>query len=171
MSTPRILIIGYGNPGRLDDGLGPAFAAEIERLAPPGVRVESSYQLCVEDAAAVARHDVVIFADAATDSMAAFYFRRLEPVEDHGFSTHNISPAAVLGLAHELFAAQTVGFLLGIRGSTFNGLGEHLSPAAEQNLTAAVAYLEIALFSGDIAAHVTGRADCVNPSISPTCEV
>jgi hydrogenase maturation protease len=30
--SPRVLVIGYGNPGRQDDGLGPAAAAEIEKL-------------------------------------------------------------------------------------------------------------------------------------------
>ena len=33
----RLLVIGYGNPGRLDDGLGPAFAAQVERLQLPDV--------------------------------------------------------------------------------------------------------------------------------------
>ncbi len=32
----RILLIGYGNPGRGDDGLGPLLAARIEALAIPG---------------------------------------------------------------------------------------------------------------------------------------
>ena len=34
-----MLLLGYGNPGRLDDGLGPALAAQVERLALPGVTV------------------------------------------------------------------------------------------------------------------------------------
>ena len=28
---PRTLIIGYGNPGRQDDGLGPAFVSRLIR--------------------------------------------------------------------------------------------------------------------------------------------
>ena len=51
-----ILLIGFGNPGRLDDGLGPALADAIEKLALPGVTVESNYQLTVEDAAEIAKH-------------------------------------------------------------------------------------------------------------------
>ena len=30
-----VLLLGYGNPGRLDDGLGPALAAQVECLACP----------------------------------------------------------------------------------------------------------------------------------------
>ena len=48
----KVLLIGYGNPGRLDDGLGPALAAAVEKLAIPGVTVDADYQLNVEDAAA-----------------------------------------------------------------------------------------------------------------------
>src|SRR5450432_1649313 len=55
--APRILVIGYGNPGREDDGLGPAAAAEIERLGRPGVSVRGNYQLVLEDAADVAEAD------------------------------------------------------------------------------------------------------------------
>ena len=35
----RTLLLGWGNPGRLDDGLGPALAETIERLALPGLTV------------------------------------------------------------------------------------------------------------------------------------
>ena len=45
--TRRILVIGYGNPGRRDDGLGPALAARLEALALPGVTVESDFQLAI----------------------------------------------------------------------------------------------------------------------------
>jgi hydrogenase maturation protease len=65
--APRtVLLLGYGNPGRLDDGLGSELAARVQALGLPGVTVDSDYQLCLEDAEAVSRHDVVVFADAAT---------------------------------------------------------------------------------------------------------
>lgn len=46
--SQRILLIGYGNPGRGDDGLGPALAAAIEAMELPGVTVEADYQLMVD---------------------------------------------------------------------------------------------------------------------------
>ena len=70
-----VLLLGYGNPGRLDDGLGPALAARVEALALPGVTVQADYQLCLEDAEAAARHDVVIFADAAASGAEPFSFQ------------------------------------------------------------------------------------------------
>ena len=92
----RILVIGYGNPGRRDDGLGPAFAGRLEALRLPGVTVESDYQLVIEHAHVAAQHDVVVFADAAADiqGQGPFYLRSLEPAPEGGYSSHSISPQA-----------------------------------------------------------------------------
>ena len=48
------LLIGYGNPGRGDDGLGPAFARRIAARGLPGVTVEIDYQLTVDHALMIA---------------------------------------------------------------------------------------------------------------------
>jgi hydrogenase maturation protease len=140
--TPRVLLIGYGNPGRQDDGLGPALARAVETLGLPGVTVDADYQLTVEDAEAAARHDVVVFADAARKGPEPFSFRRIEPRTQVSFSTHSVAPEAVLGLAGELFAARTEAYLLGIRGYDFDVLEEALSPRAVENLAAAIGFLE-----------------------------
>ncbi len=136
-----VLVIGYGNPGRLDDGLGPAVAGAVGELALPGVTVDADYQLTVEDAAAVAAHDVVVFADAAAEGAEPFFFRAIEPEAAGGFTTHSVEPAAVLAMAHDLFGARTRGYVLGVRGYAFNEFGEQLSGRARANLTAAVRFL------------------------------
>ena len=46
----------------------------------------------------------------------------------------------MIGLAHKLFDSDCVGYELGIRGYLFNEFGEYLSPAAEQNLEAALEF-------------------------------
>ena len=86
-----LLLLGYGNPGRLDDGLGPALAASVEALALPGVTVQSDYQLGLEDAQPASRHDVVIFADAAASGEDPISFQRLEPASGLGSLTHPVS--------------------------------------------------------------------------------
>jgi len=136
-----VLLLGFGNPGRLDDGLGPALAAQVELLGLPGMTVQSDYQLCLEDAEAAARHDVVIFADAATSGVEPFSFRRVVPVASVGFSTHSLQPEQVLGLAHRLFGARTDGYTLGIRGYAFNEYEESLTEQGKANLAAAVAFI------------------------------
>lgn len=145
-STGNILIIGYGNPGRLDDGLGPSFAKAIEDLGLPGVRVERDYQLTVEDAADVSRFPIVIFADADTGGPEPFWIRRLLPSNDAmSFSSHSVSPEGVLALARDLFDSEPDAFLLGIRGYEFNEFEERLSEKARANLAEAVKYMASAL--------------------------
>ena len=143
--APRILVIGYGNPGRRDDGLGPALAAALDGMALPGVTVDADYQLTIEHAAEIAAHDAVIFADAAVRGPAPFEFRRLDPGEPATFSTHSVSPAGVLALAQQCFAARTCGYVLALRGYEFNEFGEGLSPPAQANLAAAVEFLHTVL--------------------------
>lgn len=145
LSDARILVIGYGNPGRLDDGLGPALAAALEPLDLPGVTVESNYQLAVEDAAQVAEYDAVIFADATVSGPDPFEFRRIEPSRRESFTSHAVAPEAVLAMAHDLFGAESAGFVMAIRGHEFNEFGERLSGAASANLDAAVQHLKSVL--------------------------
>jgi hydrogenase maturation protease len=136
------LIIGWGNPGRLDDGLGPAFIAAVSADAPSEVALESDYQLTMEDAAEVARYDRVLFVDADRRGAAPFTMRKLEPSADAAsFSTHSVAPGAVLALARDLFHAAPEAWLLGIRGYEFDRFGEGLSPRAGANLARAVQFI------------------------------
>ena len=137
-----VLLIGYGNPGRLDDGLGPAFARELDALDLPDVTIDSDYQLTVEDAHAVATHDCVVFVDAALTGPAPFAFRVLEPIEGAAFSSHGVEPAEVLWLARSLFNSEADAYVLGIRGYCFNEFGELLSDSASSNLRQALRFLE-----------------------------
>lgn len=139
---PTVLLIGYGNPGRRDDGLGPAFAAALEQERLPGVTVDADYQLTVEDAAAATQHDVVLFVDADCVGPEPFSFQRLESGERLSFSSHSVSPGGVLALARELFGARTQAYVLGIRGYAFNEFGEGLTTRARANLDAALAFLK-----------------------------
>jgi hydrogenase maturation protease len=139
--SPSILIIGYGNPGRLDDGLGPAFAKAVEEWNIPGITVDSAYQLSVEDSHAVARHDLVIFADATVGETDSFYFRKLKPETEINHTTHHLDPASVFGLARKLFDTKCEAYELGIRGYAFNDFGEHFSTGAEENLAASLTFI------------------------------
>ena len=138
----KVLLIGYGNPGRLDDGLGPACAEAVAALDLPGLTVDSDYQLTVEDAAEIAKYDVVIFADASVSAVDPFDFVPVRPSGEPGFSTHSVEPEAVLAMAHEMFDGKTLGFALAIRGHEFNEFGETLSEQAQSNLAEAITFIE-----------------------------
>jgi hydrogenase maturation protease len=155
-----ILLLCYGNPARLDDGLGPAFGAAIEQIAPPGVTVETDYQLTVEDSHAAAGYRTVVFVDAAVAGDAAFFFRPVCPGAMQSFSSHSLDPEHVLALAGELFGRKPEGYALGIRGYEFNDFGEQLSPAARANLEAALQFLLPVLGHGDFARASAATTAC-----------
>ncbi len=138
MSVSQILLIGYGNPGRGDDGLGPALAARVEALNLPGVTVEIDYQLTVDHAALIAAHEMVIFADAAIGLDAPFRLAPLDPGQPQALGSHQVSPEAALHLAGLLYGATPPGWMLAIAGRDFGAVHEGLGAAAQAHLALAV---------------------------------
>ncbi len=143
MSAPPTLVLAWGNPGRRDDGLGPALAEAIAARALPEVRVSADYHLQVEDAAELAGCGRVLFVDADRGGRGPYRLRRLAAEAGAGaglgFSSHGISPARRLGFARDLYGASPEAWLMGIRGYDFDGFGEGLSSGARANLAAAIA--------------------------------
>ena len=149
MPVKKVLLIGFGNPGRLDDGLGPRLAEMLEPLGLPNLTIDSDYQLIVEDAAEVAKYDAVIFADAAVAGAEPFWIKRIYPDAAHlSFSSHSVSPQGIVSLAKELFHSEPDAYILGIRGYDFNEFEEKLSPKATDNLHAAFEYITNAMQRG-----------------------
>jgi hydrogenase maturation protease len=138
----KVLLLGYGNPGRQDDGLGPACADAVERLGLPDVTVDQDYQLNIEDSVAMAAHDVVVFVDADAVGPAPYRFSRVEPKAELSFSSHSIEPGALVALADGLSGRTTEAWMLGIRGYRFDELSEELTPQGRRNLDDALGFLE-----------------------------
>ena len=141
MIQNRILVYGYGNPGRQDDGLGPAFIERLNADEIPGVVTDSNYQLQVEDALAVSQSDTVIFVDAAASGDEPFTFTELEPLNETGFTTHSISPGILLALCRDMFRKSVRAHVLAIRGYQWEFM-EKLTPGAEKNLELAYRFLK-----------------------------
>jgi hydrogenase maturation protease len=143
-APPRILVYGYGNPGRQDDGAGVVFAEELGASAllseRPWLTFDTNYQLNAEDALTVAENEVVIFTDATKDQREGFRFRDLYPSTAVSFSTHAMGPESVLALAGQLYGAHPAAYLLTIRGYEWepNGL---LTDSARRNIEAAKTYI------------------------------
>jgi hydrogenase maturation protease len=135
----RILLLGYGNPGRQDDGLGPALAELLEKSNLPGLTVDAAYQLNIEDAAEAAEYDIVIFADAMVEGEEPYLIKRLTPSVDITFSSHIIGPESILAICQESFDRTPEAWLLAIRGYAFD-FEEKLTEKAEANLKGAFSF-------------------------------
>jgi hydrogenase maturation protease len=146
-ATEKILLFGYGNPGRGDDGLGPALAAAIEEMGIDDVVVDANYQLNLEDASEIGGYSAVVFADAAAQGPSPFWFSRIDAsaIDHVGWTSHSVSPAQVVALARDLFESQVPAYTLGIRGYDFGELDESLSGGAQENLAKAIAFVRTAL--------------------------
>ncbi len=163
-NTPErdVLLLGFGNPGRLDDGLGPGLVKAMEEHPIPGLEADADYQLTIEDAHRVANHRTVIFADAHVSGPEPFTFTRIEPVDrPPAYTSHDLEPCDVMSLATSLFGARTDAYLLAIRGYTFGEFGEGLSQQAHDNLQKAYKFLKWTVTSGqyDDALALAGNND------------
>jgi hydrogenase maturation protease len=137
------LVLGWGNPGRRDDGLGPAIVDSLGKLGLPGVEIDSGYQLQVEDAAQISKYQRVIFVDADRKAKQDFKFETIHPANGGmSFTTHHVAPDRLLALSRDLFHKEPEAWLLGVRGYEFDEFGEGLTDRAQANLKRAVEFLE-----------------------------
>ncbi|MGB8647134.1 MAG: hydrogenase maturation protease [Anaerolineae bacterium] len=131
----RILIIGYGNPLRGDDGAGWQIAERFQetlRVSNDARELEVlvCHQLTPDLAEPISRADRVLFIDAAEQGSQVGY--AVEPVVPTGIApggfTHHVNPAALLTLAQALYGRAPQADALIVNGVSF-GYGETLSPA------------------------------------------
>ncbi|MCS6910758.1 MAG: hydrogenase maturation protease, partial [Anaerolineales bacterium] len=132
--SPRILIIGYGNPLRGDDGLGWRAA---ERLAAewPEVETLTCQQLTPELAEPISRAARVVFLDAAAHGPpGTIHEQTLRPDTSAPASfTHHITPGMLLALSEKLFGHVPQAVLFSVAGESFE-FGQALSPPVEAAL-------------------------------------
>ena len=138
----KILILGYGNPGRQDDGLGPALVEEVEKFGYGYVKCDSNYQLNVEDAAEIAEHDIVLFVDASKGEIDGLTLSRIYPVKEASFSSHSVSAESVLAICRDHFEKIPEAWMLGIKGYEFD-IVEEITLKASENLNYAVDFVKL----------------------------
>lgn len=135
-----MLIIGYGNSLRGDDGLGEYISRRLrDMLTRPDVEILSQYQLTPELVEPISRADRVIFIDARTGAVpGAIECARVEPVPDAGPLMHHVSPAGLLAASWGLYGRHPEAVLFSVAGDCFD-YGEGLSPAVQAAVPALLA--------------------------------
>jgi hydrogenase maturation protease len=103
-----VLIIGYGNPLRGDDGIG-WYAAELLAADPRlhGAQVLTSHQLVPELAENVSRASLVVLVDASMQGdPGSLSVRRIEPRPATPATwSHHLDPETLADLAEALYGA------------------------------------------------------------------
>lgn len=112
----NIIIIGIGNNGRQDDGLGWEFLDFLDEQNAT-IDLEYRYQLQIEDANLISEYDSVVFVDATKEKTDnGFYLKTCNPSKKHSFSTHALNPETILHLCQNLYNKQPKASILGIEG-------------------------------------------------------
>jgi hydrogenase maturation protease len=99
----HLLVIGYGNTLRGDDGVGPRVAEAVSNLRLPGVRTLVCPLLTPELADQISRAGTVIFVDAAVDAPGEVQWRKLQPNETSQLMAHAADPRTMLAIARDVF--------------------------------------------------------------------
>ncbi|HBF88196.1 MAG TPA: hypothetical protein DDX39_06090 [Bacteroidales bacterium] len=137
----KILVYGYGNPGRQDDALGNELINKLEIWLQnqhiDNVELDSNYQLNIEDAAAISGYDMVLFVDASEEPIEDIIFTKVNPSGSKiEFSMHAVSTSFVLDLCQKMYNKTPETYLMHIKGYEWE-FETPMSEKAEQNLVKA----------------------------------
>lgn len=137
-----LLVFGYGNPGRGDDALGPAFVERLEQAdaaAARDIACLTDMQLQVEHVTDLGGRTMLLFVDADASCPPPFRLSRIYAERDGSYTSHAMSPGALLYAYRQVYGIEAPpAYLLRIRGYAF-ALGEPLGRQATANLEAALA--------------------------------
>jgi len=115
MVMNKNLLLGIGNTARMDDALGWEC---VQQLSAPDWDKMYVYQLQIEDAANIAGYEKVLIVDATEECLGDGYsIRECLPNNDSSFTTHSVSPEALLWLCQEFFEKSPSVYVLAISGS------------------------------------------------------
>ncbi len=145
--THRTLVLGIGNSGRKDDGLGWKFVDFLKEEEIEGLELDYRYQLQIEDAELISHFDRVIFVDATRESPAeGFYLRPCRKIELSDLNSHSLHPETVTTLCSSIYNKEPDCLILGIQGHQWE-LETGLSIEAERNLDRARKFFIAHLFA------------------------
>ena len=103
--NPKPLVIGYGNPQRSDDALGPIAAYQVGKRLPKGsIRILTIQQLTPDLATEISTASRVVFIDATTEGQPGrIYHRRAQPNAAANTPLgHHLTPEALLAITQAL---------------------------------------------------------------------
>jgi hydrogenase maturation protease len=142
-----VLVVGYGNPYRRDDGVAlavvngvralqgrPPLEEDMDGLEDLGDTLDTLFlqQLAPELAEVIAQYEEVIFVDAHTGEYPELLREEeLQPVSHPTIVSHHLHPETLLALVKALWGSVPRARLLSIQGYDFD-FGTQLSPQTQR---------------------------------------
>ena len=137
-SDRLILVVGYGNPLRQDDGIGQHVAKTIADWNLPQVEAIAVHQLTPELAEYLIRAEMAIFVDACPVATSPdVSIQPLELAESGMTSGHSCDPQSLLAMTQALYGYHPRSWWVMVPGVHFE-LGECFSPIADQGIKTAL---------------------------------
>jgi hydrogenase maturation protease len=146
-AVDRVLVIGYGNPLRGDDGIGWCAANELaSAVRDDRVKIVACIQLTPDLAEEIAGVDRVIFIDASID-LGAGQLRVDRLTQDtcgEESWTHHFDPRSLLLCAQVLYGRSPEALMISMGGESFDCRDE-LSPAVRARFPSLIARVREAI--------------------------
>jgi hydrogenase maturation protease len=144
-----IVVVGYGNPLRSDDGIGRRIAQELRsRLDTSRIQIIECHELTPEMADIIRSAMLVVFVDSAIDGFPGeMRHLRLERSSVAGSIptlSHGRTPDALMALTANLYGVTPAAHLFTVSGSSFE-YGEIFSSAVAQAFPSVLAEVELLL--------------------------
>jgi hydrogenase maturation protease len=137
----NVLLLGYGNRLRRDDGAGPHVAEAVAARHVPGVRCIAPFQIVPELLEELCGMSRVLFIDASHEPCTdPFRVCRIAAAAPPARLSHCGGPAALLTLAQALDGRHPEAWLLTLPAADL-GFGEGLSPRMQGQVTVALDWI------------------------------
>jgi hydrogenase maturation protease len=161
LDISSLLLVGYGNISRRDDGVALHILHRLRKrlglslddweanssLCPDGGARKPLAMICVhqlapEMAELVAQYDAVIFIDAHVPAVGweSVAWQEISPAYQAGMVGHQLKPGVVLALSRSLYGGSPRGYTLSVLGHDFD-FGEELSVQTSDLADEAVSFL------------------------------
>jgi hydrogenase maturation protease len=140
-ADPGLAVFAWGNISRGDDAIGPMLAKILQDIGAQGVRVVEDHQLNIEHVTDLCSARLALFIDASVSIQDGYRLQRIRPAADGNFSTHAISPQALLNV-YEMALEQAApeAWLLHVAARDFE-LGGDIGDVAVQAVNDAAEFL------------------------------
>lgn len=143
----KTLIYGYGNAGRMDDGIGERFVELIDKWIAEekieNIFTDCNYQLNIEDSATIAEYERVIFVDASiVEDVENFKLETIIPNDATiEFTMHAVSTSYVVDLCQKIYNKTPEAYVLHVKAYEFE-FKEEMTPKAVENMLDAFVFLK-----------------------------